>query len=159
MNKRITSAVAVYAIFENNDKKVLIARRCNTGYQDGMYQIPAGHVEKDELPTDALIREVREEVGVNLEKKHLKLVHVSARPRHDETGNRIDFFYMITFWFGTPTIMEPNKCDDLRWSDYGNLPENTTPHVKLCLKYAKEGRFSSEFDMEWLKSQPAYGIQ
>ena len=57
MKNRITSAVAVYLVLENKLQEILIARRCNTGYQDGMYQVPAGHLETGELPTEALIRD------------------------------------------------------------------------------------------------------
>ncbi len=159
MKNRITSAVAVYLILEREDDGILIMRRCNTGYQDGMYQVCAGHLETGELPTEAMIREAKEEIGVVLKKEDLELVHVSARPKHDETGNRIDFFYKACRWEGDLRIIEPDKCDDMRWSFLDSLPENFTPHVKLGIQNAKQGIFFSELDLNWIKSHPVYGIK
>ena len=61
MKTRNKAVPAVYLILER-DNKILIARRANTGYEDGNYQVPAGHVEEAELPTEAVIREAKEEV-------------------------------------------------------------------------------------------------
>lgn len=55
MATRNKAIPAVY-IFLEKDGKFLIARRCNTGYQDGNYQVPAGHVDEGELPTEAMVR-------------------------------------------------------------------------------------------------------
>ncbi|MDE2188504.1 MAG: NUDIX domain-containing protein [Patescibacteria group bacterium] len=159
MKNRITSAVAVYLILERADGDILIMRRCNTGYQDGMYQVCAGHLEPCELPTEAMIREAKEELGIIIERDALVLTHVSARPKHDETGNRIDFFYSVRRWQGEPQIMEPQKCDDIRWSSPGCLPSNFTPHVKSGLQLSKQGLFASEFDLDWIKSHSVYGIK
>jgi 8-oxo-dGTP diphosphatase len=158
MKNRITSAVAVYLILERSDHDILIMRRCNTGYQDGMYQTPAGHVETDELPTEALIREAEEEIGIVIKKQDIALAHVSARPRHDETGNRIDFFFKVQRWEGEPHIVEKQKCDDLRWSSLGGLPENMSPHVREGLMRAKQGFLYSEFSMDWIRSHKSYGV-
>ncbi|OGG14305.1 hypothetical protein A2875_01995 [Candidatus Gottesmanbacteria bacterium RIFCSPHIGHO2_01_FULL_46_14] len=35
------------------DDMILLSRRHNTGYEDGNYSLPAGHVEDDELLTAA----------------------------------------------------------------------------------------------------------
>jgi 8-oxo-dGTP pyrophosphatase MutT (NUDIX family) len=159
MKNRITSAVAVYLILERENHDILIMRRCNTGYQDGMYQVCAGHLETSELPTEAMIREAKEELGITIKGEDLALVHVSARPRHDETGNRIDFFYRVRRWKRKPKIMEPKKCDDMYWSSIGCLPNNFTPHVKLGIQKAKQGFFCSELSLDWIKSHPVYGIK
>ncbi len=158
MNKRITSAVAVYLILENLDHDVLVVRRCNTGYQDGMYQVPAGHLEIGELPVSALIRESNEETGIVIHPNDVTFVHLSARPKHDETGNRIDMFFTVRRWKGKPKIKEPNKCDDMRWVSLTNLPRNMTPHVRQGVLAGQQGFYFKEYDMRWIKAHKEYGI-
>ena len=113
----------VYLIVEE-EEKLLIARRCNTGYEDGNYQVPAGHVDPGELPKQAMIREAKEEIGISIHATDLELVHTSYRPPHDETGNRVDFFFRVHRWSGDIKNVEPDKCDDLRWVTYAALPAN-----------------------------------
>ena len=43
-------------IFER-DGKILLLRRFETGYSDGFYALPAGHIDKGETPLDAALRE------------------------------------------------------------------------------------------------------
>ncbi len=151
-------AVPASYLFLEKDGRILIARRCNTGYQDGNYQVPAGHVEEGELPTEAIIREAKEEIGIDLNKTDLELVHVSYRPKHDETGDRVDFFFRARKWRGEITNMEPNKCDDLKWVTYDDVPENMTFHVFKAIKNMNDGIFFDEIDLEQLKSHNQYFI-
>jgi 8-oxo-dGTP diphosphatase len=82
MKLRNKAIPAVYLLLEK-EGKILVACRANTGYLDGHYQVPAGHVEESELPTEALIREAKEEIGIDLKPNDLEFVHVSYRPQHD----------------------------------------------------------------------------
>lgn len=50
---------AVYLLLRSKGK-ILLLRRSNTGYQDGMYSLIAGHLDGDELGTEGLIREAKE---------------------------------------------------------------------------------------------------
>jgi len=153
-NKAVT---AVY-LFLKKDGKILIARRCNTGYQDGNYQVPAGHIDAGELPTEAMIREAREEIGINLKKEDLRLVHASFRPKHDETGDRVDYFFEAARWDGEVVNKEPNKCDELRWVAPNELPKNMTPHVRIAIECAERGEFFSELGIDFLKSSGLYQL-
>ena len=80
--------VAVHLFFFQ-DERVLLLRRFNTGWQDGKYSVPAGHVEAGESVTAAAIREAGEELGVCLKPEMLEVIHVMHRKSNDE---RVDFF-------------------------------------------------------------------
>jgi 8-oxo-dGTP diphosphatase len=155
MTERNKAIPASY-LFLERDGKFLIARRCNTGYQDGMYQVPAGHIEKGELPSEALIREAKEEIGIDLSSSDFELVHVSYRPKHDNTDNRVDFFFRAKTWNGDIQIMEPDKCDELKWVMLDELPESMSPHVRDAMECMQKGVFFRELDVNWLKEKGTY---
>jgi 8-oxo-dGTP diphosphatase len=155
MANRNKAVLAVYLIVER-EEKLLIARRCNTGYEDGNYQVPAGHVDPGELPKASMVREAKEEIGITIDPVDLELVHTSYRPPHDETGNRVDLFFRAHRWSGEITNAEPHKCDELRWVGYDELPDNMTPHVRHAIDCIQQDIIYSELGIEFLKKHGRY---
>ena len=121
---------------------MLLLRRFNTGWGDGQYGVPAGHVEAGESVTKAAIREAREEVGIRLEPEALQVVHVMHRRSDDE---RVDFFLLVKAWTGRISNREPHKCDDLAWYSLTSLPSNTIPYVRQALENYRNRVPFSEF--------------
>ncbi|MEK7074529.1 MAG: NUDIX domain-containing protein [Patescibacteria group bacterium] len=154
--ERNKAVPAVYLILERDDGCILLMRRCNTGYQDGNYNLPSGHVEDGELPKAAMVREAKEEIGIDVAQEDLEFVHASYRPKHDETGNRGDLFFCTKKWSGEVINAEPGKCDDLKWTDPDDLPHNTTPHVRKIIEDIWEGITYSEIDTDFLKNERVY---
>ncbi len=115
--------------------------RANTGYMDGYWAVPAGHVEKDESVLAAALREVREEVGVEIEPDDL--IPVTAMHRTGGNGQaideRVDFFFTTTRWRGEPRLMEPGKAAGLAWFALGELPDPVVPHEARVLKGIQAG--------------------
>ena len=138
---RASFPATVHLLFIRADI-ILISRRRNTGYRDGEYSIPAGHLEGGETVLSAGIREAREEVGVELEAADLEFAGVMHRREGDE---RIDFFLRVLKWHGEPFNNEPEKCDDLRWVGLDSLPENTVPYVRRAIENLHQGRTFDEF--------------
>jgi 8-oxo-dGTP pyrophosphatase MutT (NUDIX family) len=145
-----TAIVAVYVALRYGNN-ILLACRANTGYQDGAWSLPAGHIEGSELPSEAIIREAYEEVGVTIQAENLELFHTSYRPRHDDTADRVDFFFRVWIWEGKPRNCEPHKCSEIRWFRDGALPGNMMPHVQHALSL-QSGPFS-ELSVSWLKER------
>ncbi|MEA3304759.1 MAG: NUDIX domain-containing protein [Patescibacteria group bacterium] len=56
---------ACYAIIENEKKEVLFQRRANTGFLDGCFQIPAGHMDGGETMKQCMARELKEELDIH----------------------------------------------------------------------------------------------
>jgi ADP-ribose pyrophosphatase YjhB (NUDIX family) len=122
--------------------KVLLLRRFNTGSQDGNYSVVAGHLNEGETVTQAAIREVKEEIDVNIQAQDLEVVGVMHRKSNDE---RVDFFLVPTAWSGEIVNRETDKCDELAWFSFGALPENTIPYVKSALENCLKGVWFEEF--------------
>ena len=133
--------VAVHLFFFRADR-VLLLRRFNTGWEDGNYSVPAGHVDAGETVTQAAIREAHEEIGVRLEPQDVEVVHVMNRKSEDE---RIDFFLLVRHWAGEIANREPDKCDDLAWYPVASLPGNMIPYVRQALLNYQNGMLFSEF--------------
>ena len=121
---------SVYLVLIKNNE-ILLSRRYNTGYFDNNYSFPAGHLDGGETLRQAMIREAKEEIGITLNSKDLELIHVMNRKIPD--NERMDFFFTAKKWQGEPTIIEPEKCDDLRWFNVNNLPENIIPYTKQAI--------------------------
>jgi len=131
---RFSVVPAAYVVLRRGDE-VLMLLRANTGYMDGYWAVPAGHVEKGESVLEAAIREVREEVGVEL--APADLVPVTAMHRTGGNGDpideRVDFFFTATRWRGEPRLMEPEKAAGLDWFSLDKLPDPVVPHEARVL--------------------------
>ncbi|KAB2970563.1 NUDIX domain-containing protein [Zoogloea sp.] len=119
----------VHVLLERGDQ-VLLMRRAGTGFFDGLYSLPGGHVEEGESLRATAIREMAEEVGVVLIEADLTVV--GAVHRRSDT-NRIDFFLAARSWQGEPRIAEPDKCDALAWFSRGALPDTIVPYIRDAL--------------------------
>jgi 8-oxo-dGTP pyrophosphatase MutT (NUDIX family) len=121
--------VTVHLFFFREDQ-ILLLRRYNTGFRDGEYSIPAGHLDGNETVMAAAVREAEEETGVQIEAGDIVFSSVMHRNEGDE---RVDFFVHVLKWQGEPFNAEPGKCDKLLWTNMDDLPENTIPYVRRAI--------------------------
>ncbi|WP_327636226.1 NUDIX domain-containing protein [Kribbella sp. NBC_00482] len=131
---------AAYVIVRRGDE-VLLLLRANTGYMDGHWAVPAGHVERGESVVAAAVRELKEEVGLDVDAADL--VPVTAMHRTGGNGDpideRVDFFFMVSKWTGEPRLMEPEKAAALDWYPLDKLPEPLVPHEARVLGAVADG--------------------
>ena len=127
---RFQMPVAVHLLLVK-DGKILLLRRFNTDYEDGKYSIVAGHIDGDEDAKTAMIREAKEEAGIEITRNNIKFASVMHRKSEDE---RIDFFFIADSWNGEVTNMEPQKCDDLSWFVIDNLPSDIIPYIQRAIE-------------------------
>lgn len=138
--------------------KILLLRRANTGYADGLYSVPAGHVDPGESATAAAVREAAEEVGISVSPLALDFAHVMHRRSVGTdcaNSERVDFFFVTGYWSGTPVNAEPHKCDDLRWHSLELLPANLVEYVRRGIEYYRSGVLYSQ--MGWKPPCPRCG--
>lgn len=118
---------AVHMII-TKDNKILLQKRKGSKLWPGYYALPAGHIDKGENQYDALIREAKEELDIEIDKKDISNSYVVLRRNYFEIdGSKlepyIDYYFEINNYKGIPKIVEDDKCDELIWSDKDDLPE------------------------------------
>ncbi len=134
--------VAVYALLMRGNEIFLI-RRKNTGWMDGNFGLPAGHLEEGEMLLQATVREVQEEAGIDVSEKDLRFVHLMHRNLSDNS-EYIDVFFEVKIWQGEPRLNEPDMADEAAWFDLDHLPENIVPSVREVIGLYREGTAFSE---------------
>lgn len=127
--------VAVHLLLVE-DESILLLRRHNTGYEDGNYSLVAGHIEGGEDLKSAMIREAREEAGIELSRSNLDVVGVV---HFKGDAEYVHFFLKASDWSGEVTNMEPDKCDDLSWFGIDDLPTNTIPYIRHAIENYRNG--------------------
>jgi 8-oxo-dGTP diphosphatase len=113
--------VAVY-FFLMKDNKYMLIKRGDTNYMNGYYSIPAGKVDEGEGIIEGGIREMNEELSLNLDSKDISFEHVLFR---DEW---VDVF--LSAKIDEYKVVEPNKITEILWvENLENLPEPFIPCV------------------------------
>ncbi|MGI5401410.1 NUDIX hydrolase [Streptomyces sp. CA-135486] len=130
--------VDVMVILKRNGH-ILLAERENTGYADGMLNLPSGKVDHDrENVVQAAAREVLEEIGVRVDLVALRPVHV-MQYLNPEGEQRIGWFFTASHWDGEPYNAEPHKCAGLSWHLPDQLPDNTVPYNAIGISHWLKG--------------------
>ncbi len=136
-----SSAILNVYLILARDSEILLSLRKNTGYYDGHYSLVAGHVEEGESATTALVRETKEEIGISILPKDLKVVHVMHRKTN---RNNVDVFFACHFWDFDPSNKEPEKCADLKFCAFDALPLKIIPYIASALGAYVNGLYYSE---------------
>lgn len=127
----------VHLVLLDDDGRVLLGRRQNTGFADGSYHLPAGHLEPGESVIGALIREAREETGIGISPDAVEFAHVM---HNSSGGDRVAFFFTVRQWDGIPENHEPHKCSELRWATLRALPGNLVDYCRSALADIADGK-------------------
>ena len=115
-----TSLTVVAAVIRAADGRVLLAKRPRGSHMGGLWEFPGGKVDDGEAPHDALTRELREELG--LEVRVEKPITFAV---HEEPGLRILLlFYAVQIVDGEPRGREGQA---VKWVSVTDLPSYPTP--------------------------------
>lgn len=133
---------AVFVLFEKAGKVLLVLRE-NTGWSDGMYTLPAGHVESQETFRQAAAREAKEEVGLDVKLDDLK--HLLTLNEIKPGEERIGMTFRAIKWQGEPHNAEPHIHSEVAWFEVDNLPANIVPQALYSLEQIKAGETYAEF--------------
>ena len=102
------------------DGCVLIAKRPAGKVMAGLWEFPGGKIESGERPEDSLIRELKEELGIEVTEACLA-PFTFASHRYDEFSLLMPL-YVCRRWTGIPRALEHQELKWVRTKDLQNYP-------------------------------------
>ena len=127
-------------LFRN--EQLLLLRRANTGYLDGWYALPGGHLQRGESVVECAIRECFEETGIVLDPERVRPAVVMPYRSEDQQG--VDFIMTCNAVTAEPRLTEPERFDDLGWFPIDALPRNTAPYIERAIALVNDGGWFAE---------------
>ena len=100
----VSAAVLMRGTTAGGPDEYLLARRPEGKVYAGWWEFPGGKVEAGELPEAALIRELREELGIGVEKSCLAPACFASEPLGER--HMILLVYICRKWTGIPQAIE-----------------------------------------------------
>ena len=133
--ERFKCPVGVFLLLQREDKIYLQLRK-NCSFE-GMYGAIGGHLDGGETIANAIIREAKEEVGIDIQENDLKLATIC----HSNAGNKeyLQFFFICNRWQGVVENKELDKCEKIELYGLNNLPSNIVPYIKTALEKISSG--------------------
>ena len=119
-----TVIVVAAALIRGNT--VLLAQRPEGKAMAGLWEFPGGKLEPNELPEAALVRELREELGI-LVRDPVPLTFASHAY---EDFHLFMPLYTVTHWAGEPSGVEGQR---LKWAKAEDLPHFEMPEADVPL--------------------------
>ena len=129
-------------ILQKNNELLFLLRK-NTPFFSDHYGLIGGKVEDNESITDALIREMYEEINITVTKENMHFVHCLSFK--NEQGKAIlAVVFNINNWHGDIINNEPEKCAELAWFGPDNLPNNIIPRHLHIINMIQQNILYSE---------------
>jgi 8-oxo-dGTP pyrophosphatase MutT (NUDIX family) len=117
--------------------EVLLLRRAGTGYLDGWYALPGGHLQRGEGVVACAMRELQEETGLTATSQHMLPAVVMPYRGNGEQG--VNFVMRCDEFRGEPWLAEPDKFDAIGWWRCDALPTPVVPYLARALAMSGSG--------------------
>ena len=125
-NLKIVAAIALI----NDDNKILLSKRPKNKHLSGFWEFPGGKVEIGETPEVALIREIKEELNIDINNKCIAPLSFSEFDYKE--FQLLLLLYVCRKWEGEVKAMENNK---LEWVEPNMLRKYKMPPADDSLIY------------------------
>ncbi len=128
--------LSVFALIFYNNEFLLVqslqSEKKSKEYEN-IWSMPGGTVEFGETCEKALLREIKEETNLDIDKT--ELINYNDYIKKDKHWVALNFKAKTK----SKNIknLEPNKNVNFHWFNFNNIPENISPFTKECLKLIK----------------------
>ena len=120
MTEAVQSLLVVAAALVDGEGRILLQKRAEGRQMAGLWEFPGGKVEKGERPESALVRELKEELGIDVVPTRLSPAAFASADLKDR--HLILLLYICREWSGEPEALD---AADLSWvtlEDMAALP-------------------------------------
>jgi 8-oxo-dGTP diphosphatase len=124
----------VAAALLDGEGRVLLQQRAAGRQMEGLWEFPGGKIEPGEVPQEALARELKEELGIDVDPGSLRPATFASEPL--EGRHMILLLYSCQEWRGVPEALDASALLWLRPEEMGSLlmPPADLPLVQFLKK-------------------------
>ena len=129
IGNEILQIPSVAAVIRNSDGKFLFVKNA----EDGIWGLPAGAIELGETPAAAVVREVSEETGLDVEPLELIGVFGGEKFRHVyPNGDKVEYFIVVFKCKikGGELAAQDGEVSELKYFGAEEMPELMFPYSK-----------------------------
>ncbi len=139
MEEKLRPKVGVGIMILNNNGEVLLGKRHDDAekassdlHGEGTWTMPGGKLDFHETLIEGVIREVAEEIGVDIPKKNLEVLCVQDDMVPD--NHYVTVGFICRNFANEPKVMEPEEITEWKWYNLNNLPEKIYPPSAKMIK-------------------------
>lgn len=107
----------IVTLFVRNDKGDMLLQK-RSEQKGGKYGFISGHVQEGETNSQGMIRETKEEMGINIDEKDLNLFY-----RVQEGENNFNLYYMNKNINTENLILQKEEVEDAKWCSIEEIKE------------------------------------
>ena len=133
-HKNLKIVVSIVLINEVNE--ILLSKRPKNKHLEGYWEFPGGKIETNEAPEQALIREIKEELNIDINNKCIAPLSFSEFDYKE--FQLLLLLYVCRRWEGEPMSMENNE---LKWVKPNMLRKYKMPPADDSLIYCVQDLF------------------
>lgn len=126
------------AIFNEKNQVLLGKRLASAGF--GTWNFPGGHLKTNEEISECARREIREELGGDIEIEITgEIISVRENTVAPHHIHHVTIILKGIHEKGNPIVNEPDRCEKWEWFDLDNLPTPLFSGVKETLENYEKG--------------------
>ena len=128
--------IVVSIVLINKFNEILLSKRPKNKHLGGYWEFPGGKIEANESPEQALIREIKEEINIDINNKCIAPLSFSEFDYKE--FQLLLLLYVCRRWEGKPMSMENNE---LKWVKPNLLRKYKMPPADDSLIYCVQDLF------------------
>ena len=126
-------------IFNKKGEILLMKRGRKSKNEAGWWSKPGGSVDYGETAIKGMEREIKEELDINV--KIWGLLPHTDNIIKKENQHWVAINFLADLKSGKPKIMEPEKCDEIKWFNLKKLPQKITKTTQEPIKYYLQKKY------------------